>query len=291
MEKLTEDKKNLGKYTALAGAFLAGGAVNAQIQYVDINPDANVDINNSFDLDMDGNSIVDFVFSVNNMSGSGTYYGGLLNFQYSGVGASVSAPNGGVMGQVSSQASMNIASMLVSSNFVDSAGNFLGDGVLAANVNVVVTGVYSTSFTQYLGNFAGQNDKYIGVNFDISGNTHYGWVRLDVAASYDQITVKDYAYNTVPDLGLYAGQSVGLDDVALAQKVTVKATPEAAFVNVTPDVIGGEIALVDMQGRKVVSQTINDINTTISYNGMQSGIYMISVSANSDEMTHKVYVH
>lgn len=291
MKTTTTDKKNLSKYTALAGAFLAGGAVNAQIQYVDINPDAVVDMANPFNLDMDGNSVDDFIFGVGPIAGSGTYYGGLINFQYSGIGASVSAPNGGVMGAVSSQASVNIASALASSNLVDNAGNFLSNGVLGAQVNVVVTGAYSTSFTQEMGNFGGQTDKFLGVKFDISGNNHYGWIRLDVAATWDGITVKDYAYNAVPDLELYAGQSVGLDDVSISQKVTVKPMLDGAMINVTPDLMGGTIALIDMQGRTVQQFGITDINNSVSYNGLNSGIYMINIDANNEQMSHKVYVH
>ncbi len=292
MSNSTKDKKNLKKYAALAGAFITGGAVNAQIQYVDINPDVVLNLGDSLLLDMDGNSVTDLAFRVGSFSGSGTAYGGLVNFQYSGFGGSVSAPNGGgIMGSVSSQASMNIASMLMSSNLVDSGGNFLSDGILASKVTAVVTGLYSTTITQYPGYFAGQTDKYIGVRFDIGGNNHYGWVRLDAAGTYDQITIKDYAYNAVPDLPLYAGQTVGLDDVSIDQKVTVKTMPEEAMINVTPDLIGGEISVVDMQGREVQKISIADLNTTVSYNNMNSGIYMINVNANAEQISHKVYVH
>lgn len=291
MKNSTNDKNAIGKYAAMAGAFIAGSSVNAQIIYADINPDAVVDINTPFTLDMDVNGVNDFEFKVQTLSGGFTYYGGLVNIAYSGIGAGVSGLNGGIMGSVSSQASMNIASALITSNLVDSNGSFLSDGILAADVDVVVTGLYSTSFTQYPGNFKGQTDKFIGVNFDINGNNHYGWVRLDVNDACNQIIVKDYAYNAVPNLPLYAGQTVGLDDISVADKVNFKTMLDGATVNVTPDLLGGEIKLIDMQGRIASTKTINDINTTILYKDLNSGIYMLSVEANNETVTKKVYVH
>lgn len=291
MENSTKDKNSIGKYAAMAGAFIAGTSVNAQIVYTDVNPDAVVDANNPFTVDMDANGVNDFEFTIQDINGGFTYYGGLVNIAYSGIGAGVAGLNGGIMGSVSSQASMNIASALMSSNLVDSNGSFLSDGVLAASIDVVATGLFSSAFTTYPGNFKGQTDKFIGVNFDINGNNHYGWVRLDVNNTCDQIIVKDYAFNGVPDLPLYAGQTVGLEDISVSEKVNFKTMLDGAAINVTPDLLGGEINMVDMQGRTVSSNTIKDVNTTISYKDLNAGIYMIVVNANNETVSKKVYVH
>lgn len=291
MENATNEKNSISKYAAMAGAFIAGTSVNAQIIYTDVNPDAVVDANNPFTVDMDANGVNDFEFTIQDINGGFTYYGGLVNVAYSGIGAGVAGLNGGIMGSVSSQASMNIASALMSSNLVDSNGSFLSDGVLAASIDVVATGLFSSAFTTYPGNFKGQTDKFIGVNFDINGNNHYGWVRLDVNNTCDQIIVKDYAFNGVPNLPLYAGQIVGLDDVNMSDKVNFKTMLDGAAINVTPDLMGGEIKMVDMQGRAVFTNAITDVNTTISYKELKSGIYMIVVDANNETVTKKVYVH
>jgi hypothetical protein len=51
-------------------------------------------------------------------------------------------------------------------------------------------------------------DQYLGVHFLINGLTHYGWVRLTVVAyPYEVYTiVSGYAYNTVPNQPIKAGQ-------------------------------------------------------------------------------------
>jgi len=289
MSDSTTNKKNLGKYTAIAGAFLASGAVNAQIQYTDVDPDQVVDLNNSpFNLDMDGDAVNDVIFNDGDIAGSGTYGGGLINYFYSGNVASAYAPAGGIVGGVSSQASLYIASALSNGDAINSGANFLSNGILAGDIDVIITGLYSTSMTQTPGGFVGQTDKFLGVTFDISGATHYGWIRLDATAT--QITIKDYAYVVNPTVGLNAGQMVGLDDVDISQKVTFKTMLDGAKINVTPDLIGGVITITDMQGRQVSSTDIEEINTSIDYSNVNAGIYMIAVQANSAVVSKKVYI-
>ena len=88
---------------------------------------------------------------------------------------------------------------------------------------------YPSDLIQWLelskfGQFLGVNDKFLGVKFLIGSNTHYGWARLDVTAGADTIRLKDYAYSQNADLPILAGQTLGLDDVAVENKVTIKTT-------------------------------------------------------------------
>ncbi|MFB0998470.1 MAG: T9SS type A sorting domain-containing protein, partial [Flavobacteriales bacterium] len=48
--------------------------------------------------------------------------------------------------------------------------------------------------------------KYLGLNLDISGNSHLGWISLEVAASNDTIILHDIGYNTISSNGITAGQ-------------------------------------------------------------------------------------
>jgi hypothetical protein len=48
----------------------------------------------------------------------------------------------------------------------------------------------------------------MGVRFQISGETHYGWVRMNVHSgprAEINITITGYAYNTVANQGLFTG--------------------------------------------------------------------------------------
>jgi hypothetical protein len=55
-----------------------------------------------------------------------------------------------------------------------------------------------------------QKNSYLGVKFAISGENHYGWIRLTTAACIGggrlEATIMGYAYNSVPDQPILAGQ-------------------------------------------------------------------------------------
>jgi hypothetical protein len=281
MKKTIKTNDRVKKYSAMAGAFLATGAVNAQIQYTDVNPDQVVDQNNSpFALDLDGDMVDDMNFMVG--FASGTYYNGLIN--YTGYYAVAS----GASNRIVLDTSNSYAAMLSSGSFIGSSAMLSsGSQMLGAVVNY--TGLATGSIQA--GNFLGMTDGYMGVEFDISGATHYGWVRLDVDANATSITIKDHAYNMVADTGLDAGEDgLGLTDVDMINKVHFKPMLNKVIINVTPDLLGSEISVVDLSGKAVSKTTASGVNTTISYDDIDSGIYMIVVTSDKASISKKVYI-
>lgn len=287
MKKITQSNEKLMKYTAMAGTFLAGSAVNAQVQYVDINPDATITKSNSpYLLDMNNDASDDLQFVVNSMSGSFTYSG--FNIVYSGSYAAVGAASlGGVMG--TSGTSNPAASALSNGNAIDAAANFIAAGQLGMAGSYSIVGLpYGGPFSS--GNFQGAGEKFLGVKLSISGNDHFGWVRLELSADAGTLTIKDYAYLGGAGGQILAGQTVGLDHIAVEDKVTFKVTPSEAVVNVTPDLIGGELSLVDLNGRTLSTVAITDINTTMTFNDSTTGVYLLVASFNNGSVSKKVYV-
>ncbi len=58
------------------------------------------------------------------------------------------------------------------------------------------------------GNWCSVTDRYLGFEFQIAGNTHYGWARLDVNFAGNAWVVKDYAYEDVANTNINAGDFV-----------------------------------------------------------------------------------
>ncbi len=52
------------------------------------------------------------------------------------------------------------------------------------------------------GYWANQSSRYLGIKFEISGTTHYGWVLLSVSKADDEITIHSYAYETDANTGI-----------------------------------------------------------------------------------------
>jgi len=47
------------------------------------------------------------------------------------------------------------------------------------------------------GSFLGQSGKYLGIEFQIDGQTHYGWVQIDVEGSGSDATITGYGYQDI----------------------------------------------------------------------------------------------
>ncbi|MEY3237153.1 MAG: hypothetical protein RI883_1254 [Bacteroidota bacterium] len=297
---------NLSKYTAVAGAIIATGAVNSQIVYTDVTPDAVIDKNTvgGFPLDFDGDATVDLGFAVISTNSAGTYSGISYDFQGSYALAGAPVAGNGIMGTSVATGTGTTAGM----SFTPTVMN-AGDAILTAapavfggapiTSNAAVLGFsYSFNIPAYTsysadglgGAFIGAVDKFIGAKFTIGAAVHYGWVRLDVAADASTITIKDHAYNTVADETMNAGQMLNLQNVAIDNKVSIKTQLDQATINVTPDLIGGTFSILNMAGQEVKSVVISDINTTITYEGLKTGIYLLSANFESGSTNRKIYV-
>jgi len=64
------------------------------------------------------------------------------------------------------------------------------------------------------GQWANVSNRYLGLKFQVDGKTHFGWARLSVQLQSQQITatLTGYAYETIPDKGIRAGQTRGTAD-------------------------------------------------------------------------------
>jgi hypothetical protein len=69
----------------------------------------------------------------------------------------------------------------------------------------------------------GVKDRYLGLKFVINGEIHYGWARLNVNLAHQRQvgdvtgTLTGYAYETVPNKSIIAGETHG-PDVVMVQR-------------------------------------------------------------------------
>lgn len=289
---ITIDESKLAHFTAVAGAVLAGGAVNAQIVYTDVNPDIIIDTaSGAYDLDFNNDAVSDLTLSVTHMEGAGTYSG--FTYTYAGSVANAAPGIGGGIAQIATSSGSSASLMIAAMNngdMIDQAGNFNSSGGPLAVKAVVNIPAFSYTYQINQGDWLAVSDKFLGVKFNIGANTHYGWARLDVSAGADTIRLKDFAYNQMPATGLEAGQMVGLEDISIENKVNFKTTLNEAFINVTPDLIGGRIVMFNMAGQEVKAVAIEDINTTLPFEGVETGIYTIAAQFDGGAINKKVYV-
>jgi len=118
-------------------------------------------------------------------------------------------------------------------HFIVAASSYAGERMAVATCTV--EGGCRTS-----GPWVNVTDRYLGLKFQISGKTHYGWARLKVAAGNSQVTAKltGYAYETISNKTIRAGQTSGNADASQSEPESagsgrvpaVSATPVSAGV-------------------------------------------------------------
>jgi hypothetical protein len=76
------------------------------------------------------------------------------------------------------------------------------------------------------GNWVHINNRYLGVKFQIDGEIHYGWVRMGTDCNSGTIT--GYAYETVANQRLRAGQGAADDQIDSGPAALQQLTPKPA---------------------------------------------------------------
>ena len=146
------------------------------------------------------------------------------------------------------------------------------------------------------GNWTGtQEDKYLGIKFEINGNFHYGWIQLTtIIYAFDnmEFTVKGFAYNTVANEGILAGDTGQITDIAEAGN-----TGFSIYPNPAKDIINlptfGETAVVsisDISGKIVYSSEVvqSQINETIDISFLNTGLYIVRVQTGGKMLIAKL---
>jgi hypothetical protein len=64
------------------------------------------------------------------------------------------------------------------------------------------------------GSWKGVANRYVGVQFQISGQTHYGWVRLSVSRQPFVVLLTGYAYETIANKSIIAGKTKGPEEAS-----------------------------------------------------------------------------
>ena len=206
-------KQLLKKLSAfIVTAMLFSASANAQIVYTDVNPDTTFNSpSGSYLLDVNNDGITDNWIRTRNFiarcssRGTGTY--SLVNVStYNNSGIS----NCGVV----SNASGDQIIPLNFSDLISSAQPFTN---YSLDLRRILSGSTCNSAS---GNWPNLSEKYLGLKFTFGVNTYYGWVRMqiDVTSSSASCTIKDYAYNSIPNQPIRAGEtSCAIPTVTIAK--------------------------------------------------------------------------
>lgn len=141
-------------------------------------------------------------------------------------------------------------------------------------------------------NFEGLGDQYIGVRFDISGSTHYGWVLVSFDSNLT-LTVKGFAYEDTAGTPITAGDTGSTANLTeLEANVSVWPNPATSELNLTADNgTVSNIAIYNLSGALVLEQAMATSNA-VSVADLENGLYTIVLkTAEGNSITKKIVKH
>lgn len=261
-------KKKLQRYTGVATALLGAHTVDGQVQYVDI-PDTTLNTNGAqFDLniDQDTNGLVDYRI---------IQYVDTTQFKVSGSFIQARGPGRNqVVGLDYANYyypfKLDLGNEIGPDTIFGGLGTSRNWGQLALEIND--TTYPNDQFKN------GVTDGFIGLRFRATVNdtlrTYYGWLRVDLAADHRSITIKDYAYQTIEDSSLFAGEGSPLSLPEVPEPVA-SLQQSGQFIQVEfpqEQVQQGVLRLRDISGRVVKQWTVGSGNNRFSLSGLPKGI-------------------
>lgn len=264
----------LKSYSALASSIaLMSSQADAQIIYTDINPDSTTNIGGDFyNLDLDNGGIFDYTITLN--IGAGTYTSQQVAISPTGSNGIAGDTVGAYVYPFAFNSGDTIKSTL--------QFNFTSSQSMAS--------YFGPSYSY--GNFIGQTDKFIGLQFNIGINLHYGWARFDVDSTASQFTIKDYAYNSTPDAYILAGEMpVGISENALTNNTSIYSSDKNIVVKfLTEKVIQADIKITNALGQEIYKATLSNKETYIDMSKEKTGIYFVTISQENIVYTKKVLI-
>ena len=281
MKKITSKKlsKRVAQYGAFSLAIAGMTDANGQIQYTDIVPDHDQDMGS-------------YLLNVNS---EGSLMDAIDDFEIRLIDSSdlrirPLTGNNEVLGNPYSSGSSFYAYPLamndgdtISNNASPGSwfnNSFSGGGGSIMDLN------YSSGVR---GNWSNKTDKYLGLRFNINGDTHYGWARLTVGVAGSEWVIKDYAYNTIPDEKINAGQkTLGVNSYVLTHIKIVALNKSIALFNLPQKT---NYKVFNMTGQAVLDGKIANDTYSIEANTLANGIYIIELQdANTKAVMRKKIV-
>ncbi len=243
MKKNTQSKlsKKLVKYSALSLALAGIADASGQIDFTDVDPDFEGGLNDSFAIDFDEDGVDDVTIAQ-------------TDIYLRATGNVVGSGSGGIY----------YAANLSEGTLISAVDSFQAFGDLCYGNG------YPNSFC------ATGPEGFLGVQFDISGETHFGWVQLAGIDSENFILLA-YAYEETPGVGIEAGDGIlSLEDNTI-EGLTSFVSNGVLTINARNPL--ENITIHNVNGQVVASQKLASTTETVDLNALSTGVYIATVQS------------
>ena len=289
-------------YAFIVTAMMFSVSANAQIIYTDVNPDIVLNLvfssfHSEYDsLDLNNDGINDFILEASktgtmctctNIHGADNDYATVYSTSLSWI---------------ADQAGGYALNSLIDS----SLGWTNASHELAHSLHICVACTQGGNDISYLGtsgNWANVYGKYLPLKIQVATDFYYGWIKLGVAIgggianSTVSITIMEYAYNSIPNQPILAGQTIatGITENSLASSVNLYPNPATNQLTIENGQLKIEsVAIYDLSGRKVYSENHQTQNSNseirIDVSKFPAGVYAVQIKTADFIATKKLII-
>ncbi|MCT8338829.1 T9SS type A sorting domain-containing protein [Flavobacteriaceae bacterium TK19130] len=252
----------------MSAAAFGVAEANGQIQYVDIDPDQVLNVGDDFEMDITGDG-TPRIRPANPADLAG------------GNAAIVFADSAGAAFVGFSSGGFQYPLLMAEGDMIDSSQSFTTAGE-RGDLNY-----YGCNYanSEWCGDVT---DGYLGITFQFSGNTHYGWIRMDTDVNGDNImTIKDFAFEATPDTAIAAGdQGLSVEDEVFANFNYFTTQNNDLELRATAPM--QNVQLHNVLGQQVINKALSSNTETISLASLNSGVYLATVTIDGANKTFKV---
>ncbi|MBK6447005.1 MAG: T9SS type A sorting domain-containing protein [Bacteroidetes bacterium] len=272
----------------IIAAMMFSVSANAQIIYTDVNPDSvisavSIPSTTSYNIDLNNDGISDFKISCRRTFGicpldpSSRLYTNFISDSALNSNAVVAATS-------------TLASAMNFNDSIYSGLSFSPSGYLRRNSAggpcTGTSGVWPNSI-----------DCYLGLKLIVGSNTYYGWARMQVSvgSGIPSCTIKDYAYNSIPNQPILAGQTstTGTIENSFASAINLFPNPADNHLTISfgNNNKKAEVTITDITGNIIHTTTANETNKIeVNTNEFAKGIYIVQIQAAGFVSTKKLVV-
>ncbi len=224
--------------------------VNAQIVYTDINPDSTFKSGGSIDFNNDGTTELS--------TRNGSYFDGPFYF----------LPNG------NATSGWDIPKSLSANTVIGTTSNW---DQYASDCSMDSWGAGTP--------FPLNQDAFMGIKFTVSGNTHYGWVRIMWDGT--NFIYKDFAYESTAKRAIKAGDTgstTGVNNIEENKNINIYPNPakDRIIINNNTLSINSKIIIINSLG-EIVKEMADLKNTkSLDVSTLKAGIYTITIFENDE---------
>jgi hypothetical protein len=260
-------KNRLKIYSAISASSLACSSIYSQIIHFSVQK--FISGSDVYSIDLDNNGVIDFVFDKESR-----YINNLFRHKMYGIGLNGSFVVGSkfTVASIYEYPDISYVNLLakLSSTYVICPDNYFKKNGLLFNIWEQQCSKPFSCFFNYSGYWGGSSFAFLGIKFNIEGNSHYGWMRLNADRNGRGIYIKDYAYETTPD------------KCVEGPPLKLLPNPASSILNVFSKQTISRVEIIDLSGKLINEYKHNLIDVS----DLPNGIYFVRVQYSNREFSN-----